>query len=122
VISEGQREERCLAADHAVQVFAAEHFNEVVQRWTCSAAPVHDPDSGELLGVIDITGLMRTQHAHSLAIALTTAHAVESDLRIAMHERDARLRAHYRDRVEASCCSPPARGPSPSRSATRTRS
>jgi len=91
-----------LAADHAVQVFAAEHFNEVVQRWTCSAAPVHDPDSGELLGVIDITGLMRTQHPHSLAIALMTAHAVESDLRIAMHDRDARLRAHYRDHVDAA--------------------
>jgi len=25
--------------DHAVQVFGPEHFNEVVQRWTCSAAP-----------------------------------------------------------------------------------
>ena len=35
-----------LAADHAVQVFAAEHFNEVVQAWTCAAAPVHDPDTG----------------------------------------------------------------------------
>ena len=91
-----------LAADHAVQVFAAEHFNEVVQRWTCSAAPVHDPDSGELLGVIDITGLMRAQHPHSLALALTTAHAVESDLRIAMHERDARLFARYHDRVDGS--------------------
>ena len=28
-----------IAADHAVQVFGPEHFNEVVQRWTCSAAP-----------------------------------------------------------------------------------
>ena len=35
-----------LAADHAVQVFAAEHFNEVVQAWTCAAAPVHDPETG----------------------------------------------------------------------------
>ena len=33
-----------LAADHAVQVFAAEHFNEVVQSWTCAAAPVADPE------------------------------------------------------------------------------
>ena len=45
-----------IAADHAVQVFGPEHFNEVVQRWTCSAAPIHDPDTGELLGVIDLTG------------------------------------------------------------------
>jgi transcriptional regulator of acetoin/glycerol metabolism len=32
-----------VAADHAVQIFAAEHFNEIVHGWTCSAAPVHDP-------------------------------------------------------------------------------
>ena len=44
-----------LAADHAVQVFAAEHFNEVVQQWTCAAAPVHDPDTGAVLGIIDLT-------------------------------------------------------------------
>src|ERR1700709_1655324 len=41
-----------MAAAHAVQVFAAEHFTEPVQRWTCSAAPVVDPDSGRLLGII----------------------------------------------------------------------
>jgi transcriptional regulator of acetoin/glycerol metabolism len=34
-----------LAADHAVQIFATEHFVEVVQAWTCSAAPVHDPET-----------------------------------------------------------------------------
>lgn len=39
-----------LAADHAVQVFAAEHFNAVVQSWTCAAAPVRDPDSGPAAG------------------------------------------------------------------------
>src|SRR5436190_556630 len=36
-----------IAADHAVQVFGPEHFNEPVQRWTCSAAPIHDPRSEE---------------------------------------------------------------------------
>src|ERR1700739_837551 len=51
-----------LVADHAVQVFAAEHFNEVVQEWTCAAAPVHDPDGGGVLGVIDLTGASTTVH------------------------------------------------------------
>jgi hypothetical protein len=88
-----------LAADHAVQVFAAEHFNEAVQRWTCSAAPVHDPDDGRLLGIIDLTGLMRTAHPHSLGIAMTAAQAVESHLRCLLHERDARLRARHEDRI-----------------------
>ena len=88
-----------LAADHAVQVFAAEHFNEVVQAWTCAAAPVHDPDTGRLLGVIDLTGRMRTVHPHSFAVAVATAGAVEAQLRVDMHERDARLRSRYGDRV-----------------------
>jgi hypothetical protein len=88
-----------LAADHAVQVFAAEHFNEVVQAWTCAAAPVHDPDTSELLGVIDLTGRMRTVHPHSFAVAVATAGAVEAHLRVGLHERDARLRARYGDRV-----------------------
>jgi len=88
-----------LAANHAVQVFAAEHFNEVVQQWTCAAAPVHDPDTAELLGVIDLTGRMITAHPHSLACAQATAHAVESHLRCLMQERDAHLRACYEDRV-----------------------
>ena len=88
-----------MAADHAVQIFAAEHFNEVVQRWTCSAAPVHDPDDGRLLGVIDLTGLARTAHPHSLAVAVTTARAVESHLRLALRERDARLRARHEERI-----------------------
>lgn len=88
-----------MAADHAVQVFAAEHFNEVVQSWTCAAAPVHDPDSGRLLGVIDLTGRMATVHPHSLALASTTAKAVESQLRWALHERDAQLRARYQEHI-----------------------
>jgi transcriptional regulator of acetoin/glycerol metabolism len=59
-----------LAADHALQIFATEHFNEVVQAWTCSAAPVHDPETGELLGVIDLTGLKKNVHRDSLAVAM----------------------------------------------------
>jgi hypothetical protein len=88
-----------LAADHAVQVFAAEHFNEPVQDWTCSAAPVHDPESGRLLGIVDLTGKMTTVHPHSLAVASTTAKAVESQLRLALNERDLRLRARYQERI-----------------------
>ncbi len=88
-----------LAADHAVQVFAAEHFNEVVQEWTCAAAPVHDPDTGEVLGIIDLTGRMRTVHPHSFACAVATAQAVESHLRCLAHERHDRLRSRFGERI-----------------------
>jgi hypothetical protein len=88
-----------IAAKHAVQVFASEHFNEIVQRWTCAAAPVHDPDTGELIGVIDLTGEMRTVHPHSMAVATATAQAVEAQLRCEMLNRDARMLARYGDRL-----------------------
>ena len=79
-----------LAADHAVQIFATEHFVEPVQAWTCAAAPVHDPETGELIGVIDVTGLKKHVHPHTLAIVMTTARAVESHLRRLQQERGRR--------------------------------
>jgi hypothetical protein len=88
-----------IAAQHAVQVFAAEHFNEVVQAWTCAAAPVHDPDTGQVIGVIDLTGEMAGVHPHSMAVAVATSQAVEAHLRCEMLDRDARLLARYGDRL-----------------------
>ena len=88
-----------IALDHAVQVFGPEHFSDPVQRWTCSAAPIHDPDTGAVIGVIDLTGDLSTVHPHSLAVATATARAVEASLQLALQERDARLHARYGDRV-----------------------
>jgi signal transduction histidine kinase len=90
-----------LAADHPVQVHAAEHFSEVVQAWTCSAAPVHDPVDGRLLGVIDLTGLVSTAHPDALAATLAAARAVEADLRVRAQEREAHLRARYLERMDS---------------------
>ena len=84
-----------LAADHAVQVFAAEHFTEPVQRWTCAAAPITDPETGRLLGIIDLTGDISSVHPHSLSVVVATARAVEELLLRGLRERDDRLRARY---------------------------
>ena len=88
-----------LAADHAVQVFAAEHFSEVVQRWTCSAAPVHDPATGQVIGVVDLTSRLDAAHPHCLAVATSIVAAVEAELRCGLHERDARLRHRHLERL-----------------------
>jgi signal transduction histidine kinase len=91
-----------LATDHPVQVHAAEHFSEIVHGWTCSAVPVHDPEDGRLLGVIDLTGLMATAHPQSLPTALAAARAVGADLRVRAQARDARLRVRYLELVATS--------------------
>lgn len=90
-----------LAAGHAVQVFAAEHFADPVQRWTCAAAPVREPETGRIIGVIDLTGDFTAVHPHSLAVVIATAQAVEVFLRCRMHEHDARLRARYDGLLDA---------------------
>jgi hypothetical protein len=69
-----------LALDHAVQIFSAEHFRPVVQPWTCAAAPIHDPATGEILGIVDITGGDIVAHPHSLALVSAAARAAEAQL------------------------------------------
>jgi hypothetical protein len=64
-----------LAVDHAVQVFSAEHVRAAVHGWTCSAAPLHDPRTGRLLGCVDLTGPANTAHPHSLALVSAAAQA-----------------------------------------------
>ena len=71
-----------LAESHAVQIFSSEHFTRSIRDWTCSAAPVHDPMSGEMLGVIDLTGELATAHPNGLAMVQATARMVEERLRV----------------------------------------
>jgi hypothetical protein len=69
-----------LALDHGLQVFSAEHFATPVHGWTCSAAPLHDPVTGELLGVLDLSGPLQTAHPHSLALVTAAARMAEGVL------------------------------------------
>ena len=70
-----------LAVDHAVQIYGSEHFRRPVQPWSCSAAPVHDPVTGALLGAIDVTGGDHVASPHVLTLVRATVAAVESELR-----------------------------------------
>jgi hypothetical protein len=70
-----------LAVDHAVQIYGSEHFRRPVQPWSCSAAPVHDPFTGALLGAIDVTGGDHVASPHVLTLVRATVAAVESELR-----------------------------------------
>jgi hypothetical protein len=95
-----------LAIDHAVQIFSAEHFLTEQHPWWCSAAPIHDPVSGELVGVIDLSGPQRTAHPHSLGLVMAAATMAEQSLRhraeVAAARRDAldeHRRTHHRPAV-----------------------
>jgi hypothetical protein len=78
-----------LALDRPVQVFASEHFSRIVQPWTCTAAPIHDPATGELLGIVDLTGGHHIGSPHARALVGATVAAAESELRLRIFARSA---------------------------------
>jgi signal transduction histidine kinase len=91
-----------LAADHAFQVFAFEHFNERHHEWICSGAPVHDPVSGQTIGLIDLSSLWRIAHPRSLELVTTAARTIDQRLLEVRRDQDARLRRRYGDLMTRS--------------------
>ncbi|WP_214367056.1 GAF domain-containing protein [Pseudonocardia sp. H11422] len=69
-----------LAEDTPVQIFSAEHFVRTHHVWTCTACPVHDPRTGELLGVVDVSGPAETVHPTTVALVSTAVRLAEASL------------------------------------------
>lgn len=81
-----------LAVDAPVQIHSAEHLVRTYHTWTCAAAPVHDPDTGAILGAIDISGPLHTVHPAMVALVSATAQLAENQLRVRLAIADERLR------------------------------
>ncbi len=71
-----------LALNHGIQISRSEHFNRIVHPWSCTAVPVHDPATGGVLGVIDITGGDDAVAPATLPLIEAAVAAVEAELRI----------------------------------------
>jgi hypothetical protein len=69
-----------LHLDAAVQIHSAEHFNRLVQPWSCSAAPIHDPRTHQILGVVDVTGGADVGSPQTLGMVRAAARMAESEL------------------------------------------
>ncbi|UMO99380.1 GAF domain-containing protein [Amycolatopsis sp. EV170708-02-1] len=69
-----------LAEAAPVELLAGEHFEQGQHPWYCTASPVHDPRTGELLGVIDVSGPALTLHPAIGALVETGRRLVESEL------------------------------------------
>lgn len=71
-----------LVTGRSVQIAGAEHFSVQVHPWSCTAVPVHDPDSGAVLGVVDITGKEEAVAVHTLALVQATVAAAQAQLHV----------------------------------------
>ena len=71
-----------LAVGRSIQISGAEHYKRSVHPWSCTAVPFHDPDSGALLGVVDITGTESAVAPHTLSLVEATVAAAQAQLRV----------------------------------------
>lgn len=71
-----------LALGRGIQISGAEHYKRSVHPWSCTAVPFQDPDSGALLGVVDITGTESAVAPHTLSLVEATVAAAQAQLRV----------------------------------------
>jgi hypothetical protein len=66
-----------LRLDRTATVYSAEHFSSCVHDWVCYAAPVHDPGTGQQLGVLDLSTTWDRAHPIGPATARALARLME---------------------------------------------
>jgi hypothetical protein len=72
------------AQGHVVGEDSAQHH------FTSAAAPIRDPETGAVVGAVDVTGPARTVHPTTSALLLAAARLAEGFLRAQVAVRDAR--------------------------------
>lgn len=82
-----------LALGAPTVVTGGEHFFECHQLLTCAAAPISD-SRGQLLGILDISGIQTSYHPHTFGLIRATAQMIENRLFLARHGADIRLHFH----------------------------
>ncbi|MFD2684422.1 GAF domain-containing protein [Streptomyces phyllanthi] len=63
-----------------VQIVTGEHYSSAVHGWSCAAAPVRDPGTGRMLGVVDLSGGGTIATPPALAAVRGAALAAEAEL------------------------------------------
>jgi hypothetical protein len=103
-----------LRLDTAVSIRSAEHFVRPVQRWSCTAAPIHDPQSQAILGIVDITGGADVGSPQTIAMVRAAARMAEAELG-RLDAVAAAGAARRRERGAARSYPGPGPGPGPGR-------
>ena len=63
-----------------VQISENEHFTTAYQRWTCSAAPIHDI-GGSIIGLLNLTGDKENFNQHTLGLIVAAVKSIENQIK-----------------------------------------
>jgi len=69
-----------LAEGRPVTVFASEHYLAGLHPWACVAAPIRHPLTGEVLGILDLSGEYMSINVHTEMAISQSVHAIVSRL------------------------------------------
>lgn len=83
-------------ANQPLQVYSYEHWCVSVHIGTCSAAPIHDPDTGKVIGVLDMTGTFDKVHSHTLGMVVAAAYSIEGQIAVQRNWERAMLADQYK--------------------------
>lgn len=81
-----------LIEDTSAHLFSSEHYAGRQQGWYCIGEPVHDPRTGEVLGVVDISGPALSEHPSTIGLVRAAVRIAEASLWREHHESLDRLR------------------------------
>lgn len=76
-----------LAVRGAVEVYSTEHLEPAFDRWFCVGNVVHDPNTGEVIGAVDLTGLLRAFNHDKRQIVTAAVRLAEHELKAHLHVR-----------------------------------
>ena len=82
-----------LAEVDGIEVHGAEHYLERNGFLTCAAAPILSA-TGELVGILDISGDHRSRHPHTLGLVSTAARMIENSLLLSSCQHHTVLQLH----------------------------
>src|SRR5262245_45178828 len=77
-------------------VFGPEHYCRGWQPWVCFGCPIRDPEAGQVVGGVDITGPARRAHPFAFALTVSIARSVEQVLTVLSLQRRELLLDHFR--------------------------
>ena len=91
-----------LATRQPTYIHASEHFCEGIKAWSCAAAPICEPGTGAVLGVLDISGPPSTYQINNLTLAVTAARQIEMVLAEQVAREQMRLLAYCLQRLSSA--------------------
>lgn len=81
-------------------VMGHEHYCQGWHPWVCYGAPILDPATQKILGVVDITGPVKNVNWEAMALAISVAHSVQSGVSVLQFQRREALREIGKEKIK----------------------